>query len=91
MKFRQGYFYLILLFFVIEVCIAIFINDSFVRPIIGDVLVIPLIYCFIQTFWNIQVNIAIASVFGFACAIELTQYFSLVDRLGLRQNRILSS
>lgn len=91
MKFRKSYFYLTLVLFAIEVCIAIFINDNFVRPLVGDVLVIPLIYCFLQTFGNFPVNRAIAAVFGFACAIELAQYFRLVDRLGLRQNQILAT
>jgi Protein of unknown function (DUF2809) len=91
MKFKRNYFYLTILLFFIEVCIAIFINDRLVRPLIGDVLVIALIYCFIQTFWNVRVTVAIAFVFGLACAIELAQYFNLVDRLGLQHNQAMAT
>jgi hypothetical protein len=90
-KFKRNYFYLTILLFLIEVSIAIFINDRFVRPLIGDVLVIALIYCFIQTFWNVRVTIAIAFVFGLACTIELAQYFNFVDRLGLRHNQLMAT
>lgn len=87
MRFHKPYFYLTVLLFLIEVCIAVFIDDQLIRPLVGDILVIALIYCFIQTFWNIPVKRAIVSVFVFACLVELAQYLQLVDRLGLRGNR----
>ncbi|BAZ12997.1 hypothetical protein NIES4071_48310 [Calothrix sp. NIES-4071] len=89
-KFKKTYFYLTLALFLIEVCIAIFINDIFIRPFIGDVLVVILIYCFIRAFFNIQSSITAVSVFTFACMIEILQYFNFVDKLGLRDNRILA-
>ena len=91
MHFNPKYFCLTILLFLIEVCIAVFFNDQFIRPFIGDVLVVILIYCLVRAFWKVRVNAAIASVFVFACTIELLQYFSLVDRLGLRSNRLLST
>lgn len=91
MKIKRNYLYLTIFLFFVEVCIAIFINDWFIRPLIGDVLVIILIYCFIRSFWNVRVDEAIAGVFGFACVVELAQYFQIVDRFGLRQNRIVAT
>lgn len=91
MHFNPRYFCLTILLFLIEVFIAIFFNDQFIRPFIGDVLVVILIYCFIRAFWKVRVNVAIASIFIFACTVELLQYFSLVDRLGLRSNKLLST
>jgi len=87
MRFHPTYFFLTLILFLVEVYIAIFINDQWIRPLVGDILVIALIYCFVQTFWNIPVNRAIAAIFLFACLAELAQYFRLVDRLGLQDNR----
>ncbi|WP_257236683.1 DUF2809 domain-containing protein [Nostoc sp. 'Peltigera malacea cyanobiont' DB3992] len=72
--FNKRYFYLTLILFLIEICIAVFVNDSFIRPFIGDVLVVILIYCFVKTFWNIHSSIAALSVLAFSCAIEILQY-----------------
>jgi hypothetical protein len=91
LTFNRKYFYLTVVIFLIEVFIALFISDQFIRPFVGDVLVVILIYCFIKSFWKIRTNVAALSVFGFACAIEGLQYFNLVDRLGLRENRILAT
>jgi hypothetical protein len=91
LTFNQKYFYLTVVLFLIEVFIAIFINDQFIRPFVGDVLVVILIYCFVKSFWKVRANVAALSVFGFACAIEGLQYLNLVDILGLRQNKILAT
>lgn len=91
MHFNLRYFCLTILLFLIEVCIAVFFNDQFIRPFIGDVLVVILIYCFVRAFWKVRVDRAIASIFIFSCTVELLQYFSLVDRLGLRSNKLLST
>ncbi|MGD1913263.1 MAG: DUF2809 domain-containing protein [Rivularia sp. (in: cyanobacteria)] len=85
---NKKYLYLTLILFFIEVFIAIFIKDSFIRPFVGDILVIILIYCFVKTFWNINSSIAALSVFIFACTIEILQYFNLVNKLGLQTNKI---
>ncbi|CAN1209974.1 DUF2809 domain-containing protein [Tumidithrix helvetica PCC 7403] len=79
-----------MLLFLIEVCIAVFFDDRFIRPFVGDVLVVILIYCLIRSFWKIRATVAALSVFGFACAIEGLQYLNLVDRLGLRQYKLLA-
>lgn len=75
--------------FLIETFIAIFINDQFIRPFVGDVLVVILIYCFVKTFWKVDATIAALSVFGFACMIEGLQYLNVIDQLGLRQYKLL--
>ncbi|WP_434684387.1 DUF2809 domain-containing protein [Pseudanabaena minima] len=91
LTFNRKYFYLTVLFFLIEVYIAIFINDQLIRPFIGDVLVVILIYCFIKSFWKVHSQVAAISVFGFACAIEGLQYLKFVDRLGLAENKVLAT
>jgi Protein of unknown function (DUF2809) len=89
LTFNKRYFSLTILLFIIEVCIAAFIDDRIIRPFVGDVLVVILVYCFVKSFWNVRVKAAIAGVFVLACGVEILQYFNFVDLLGLRQNRLL--
>jgi Protein of unknown function (DUF2809) len=87
--FRRKYFYLTLILLLIEIFIGVYVRDSFVRPFVGDVLVVILIYCFIQSFWKIQPIKAMAGVFVFACIAEGLQYLNIVDTLGLRPYKLL--
>ena len=87
-SFQKKYFILTLLLFIIEVLIAAFINDRFVRPYVGDFLVVMLMYCFIKSFLDAPVLMVAIPVLLFAYAIETLQYFDLVDRLGLQQSRL---
>lgn len=72
----------------IEVLIAVYVHDNFVRPYVGDYLVVMLLYCGVRTLINASpLKIALA-VLLFAYFIELLQYFHLVDRLGLAGNTV---
>jgi hypothetical protein len=88
--FQKKYFYSTLILFLTEICIAVFVNDSFIRPFIGDVLVVILIYCFFKTFLNIHSSIVALSVFAFACTIEILQYFNFVKILGWQKYQIIA-
>lgn len=88
--FNLKYFFLTIVIFIIEVCIALFIEDSIIRPFVGDVLVVALLYCFFRIFLNAAAWKVALSVFLFACIIEVLQYFDYVARLGLEDNRVLS-
>jgi Protein of unknown function (DUF2809) len=83
-KLNLPYLYWTGLLFLTELCIAIFFDDRIIRPLVGDVLAIALVYCFIKAFWRVRPGCAIAAAFAFACALEGLQYLRLVDRLGLR-------
>jgi hypothetical protein len=87
--FRRKYFYLTLILLLIEIFIGVYVRDSFVRPFFGDVLVVILVYCFIQSFWKIQPVKAMAGVFVFACVVEGLQYLNIVGKLGLRPYKLL--
>lgn len=88
LKFHKTYFGLTILLFVIEVLIAVFVNDRIIRPYIGDVLVVMLIYCFVMTFLNTKVLPTAIGVLLFAIGIETLQYFNIVEKLGLQDNRL---
>jgi hypothetical protein len=80
--FNKNYFGLAALIFAIEVLIALFIRDSFVRPYVGDVLVVILIYCFVRSFLRLPVFTTAVYVLGFAFTIEFLQYLDIVEKLG---------
>jgi hypothetical protein len=88
--FNLTYLLLTVFLLIIEICIAVFVKDTIIRPLVGDVLVVILLYCFFRTFLNIAVWKVALGVFLFACVIEVLQYFDYVALLGLENNRILS-
>ena len=88
--FNLKYLFLTVLLFLIELAIALFVKDMVIRPFVGDVLVVCLIYCFLRIFlqadyWKIAFGVLL-----FSCLIEIGQYFDYVKLLGLENNRILS-
>jgi hypothetical protein len=83
-KFNKHYFLLTVLLFGIEIIIAKYFHDPIIRPYIGDLLVVILIYCFIKSFLNTPIFATAISVLVFAFTIELLQYFHIVDKLHLQ-------
>ena len=81
--FNKTYLLLAILVFAIEVSIAVFVHDGFVRPYVGDVLVVVLLYCLLKSFVSIPVFRACIIVLFVAFAIEAAQAVNLVHRLGL--------
>lgn len=86
--FNKIYFQIALAIFTVEVIIAIFIKDSFIRPYFGDFLVVILIYCFIKSFIKAPVWALAAFVMLFSLTIESLQYFNFVDKIGLGKSQI---
>ena len=74
---------------VTEVVIAVFVHDRFVRPYLGDVLVVLVLYCLVRTFWTPPHPLLPFWVFLFAALVEVGQYFHLVERLHLERITIL--
>jgi hypothetical protein len=90
LKFNKSYFFLTIILFLIEVLIALFVKDSLIRPFVGDVLVVCLIYCFLRMFLNFSHLKIALGVLIFACLIEVSQYFDFVKLLGFENNRVIS-
>lgn len=74
--------------FLLEIGIALHVHDDFVRPYVGDMLAVVLVYCLARVFVNHPHRLLPLYVFLFACTIELAQYVGVADRLDL-QNRAL--
>src|SRR5574343_298962 len=88
LHFNKTYFGLTAVLLLIEVVIALFVKDRFIRPYLGDVLVVMLIYCFVKSLVKISVYKAAFGVLLFAFTIEILQYCSLVEKLKLQHNTV---
>ncbi|NBP69763.1 MAG: DUF2809 domain-containing protein [Cytophagia bacterium] len=82
-RFNKIYFSLTAILFAVEVCIALFVHDRFVRPYVGDVLVVILIYCFVKSFADLPYSQTAVGVLLFAFFIEWLQSIHFVSRIGL--------
>ena len=87
-KQRITYAAFFILIFLIEVYIALYVHDDFIRPYIGDVLVTMLICCFCRIFFPKGLRPLPVYVLLFAMAVETAQYFQLVTILGLQDNAL---
>ncbi len=88
LTFNRNYFLLALLLFGVEVIIALFFHDRFIRPVFGDFLVVMLVYCAVKSVLNIPVLPTAIGVLLFAYGIEVFQYFHGLAWLGLEQNAL---
>lgn len=78
-----------LVILIIEAIIAIFIRDDFIRPYLGDVLVVVLLYCFIKAFIRREIKFLPLNIFIFALLVEISQFFQIVSLLGLEDNQLI--
>ena len=63
----------------LEVCIALFVHDSIVRPYVGDMLVTVVVYCAVRIVLPDRFVPLSAAVFVFAAAVELVQLTGLSE------------
>jgi hypothetical protein len=54
----------------------------------GDFLVVILLYCFLKSFINTPVFITACCVLLFSYIVEVSQYFHLINQLGLHHSKI---
>ena len=69
--------------FLVEILIGKYIHDDFIRPYIGDMLVVILLYCLVRVVIPDKITHLPLYIFLFAAALEVMQYFNLVEILGL--------
>ena len=87
MKKRILYLTATIVLLIIEVLIALYVHDDFVRPYVGDMLVVVVVYTFVRIFIPERIRLLPLWVFIFAVAVEILQWFHIVDLLGLTDNR----
>ncbi len=84
-KTRKRLYYTVwfLILLAAEVIIALFVRDAFVRPYMGDIIVMAVLYCFIKIFFPDITRLLPLYLFIFAVFIEIGQYFNYASLLGL--------
>jgi hypothetical protein len=87
-QFNRNYFAITILLFLLEIAIALYVHDNFIRPYFGDFLVVILLYCFLKSFVKVSVWVAAALVLVFSFAIETAQYFNMVEKLRFQHSKI---
>ena len=76
---------------VIEILIALFVKDDFVRPYVGDMLVTTLICCLCRVIIPKGVRVLPIYVFVFSAVVETMQHFDIVKLLGLENVKLIST
>jgi len=87
MKINYKHASIFIILLIVEICIALFMHDRIVRPFVGDILVVGVIYFFIRSFIS-KLRFLPVYVFLFACLIEVGQYFNLVSILHMENFKV---
>jgi hypothetical protein len=82
---NSRYFLLTVLLIGIEILIAFFVKDNFIRPFLGDVLVVILIFSAIRIFYSGKRLYLAAFVLLLSFCIEFSQYFRLIEVLQIEE------
>lgn len=86
MRIRHFLFFLILL--AEEIYIGVFVRDCFVRPYVGDFLVVVLLYFLVRIFCLRRPYYLSVWILLFSVLVEFTQIIPLADLFGI-QNKLI--
>lgn len=86
---NSRYILLTLLLLAIEIAIAVFVHDQFIRPFFGDFLAVIFVYCGLRIFKQNILKTALMSLF-IAYFIEILQYFKFIEITGLIKYKVLA-
>ena len=90
-KTRIVYAGIFCILFLIEICIALFVHDNFIRPYVGDVIVTILLCCLCRTIIPKAISALPIYVFALAVLVEVAQYLDIVKLLSLENNTLIST
>ena len=80
---RIQYIVTFLLLLLVEVGIALFVNDTLIRPYVGDVLVVAVLYVGYKSIRPDENRLLPLWIFIVAALVEYLQYVNIVESLGL--------
>ncbi len=69
--------------FVVLTIIALFVRDSFIRPFLGDVIVVIWLYYAVASLWRPSPLKLTLYVLAFSFCIEFSQYFQILKLLNI--------
>ena len=81
-RFHYRYFLLATGLFILEIGIARFAHDRFVRPYVGDFLATIWLYCLLKSVWSAPAGRVVAVALLVSYIIELAQLAHLLSWLG---------
>jgi Protein of unknown function (DUF2809) len=90
LTFNYKYAFAFLFLFIIEIIIALYAHDAFIRPYFGDFLAVIVVYFFIKTCFIITVNRAAITALGIAFFAEIAQYIQILKYLQMEENETVS-
>lgn len=82
LRFSVKFFTVSVLLFVLLVIIALFVHDQFIRPFLGDVLVVIWLFYGLKSFLELADFWLSIAVLLFCFAVEFAQYLQLIHWLG---------
>ncbi|KSB89914.1 hypothetical protein AS593_03475 [Caulobacter vibrioides] len=88
MRIRSGHLAVAIALFAVEVVIALFVRDAFVRPYLGDVLATAMAYFGLRGVTPLGRAGAAVAAFGLGAAIEIGQALHVLDLVGLGASRV---
>lgn len=88
MRIRFGHLTIALAFFAVEVVIALWWRDRFVRPYLGDVLAVAMVHFGLRGVTPLNSASAAACAFGLGVAIELGQAAHVLALIGLQHSAL---
>lgn len=84
--FNSRYFIFSISLFIVEFLIGKYLHDDFVRPYVGDFLIVILLYCLLKTCINLPVKTAVIAVLIISYVVEALQYFNVLHLMGLQNS-----
>ncbi|WP_103867052.1 DUF2809 domain-containing protein [Aquimarina sp. I32.4] len=84
-RFEKIYFTFTVSLFLIEVIIAVFIDDVVIRPHIGDTIFVILLYCAVKSFFEVKTIPLVVAVLLVCYMLEVLQYFDIIGIMGLKE------
>lgn len=88
LRFNRRSFTLFAILLAIVVMIALFFRDDWIRPLLGDVLIVMVIAYFVHAFVAAPLRKIAIGTLIFAYLIEFLQFLNLIDILGWRNSEL---
>ncbi|MCL1137362.1 DUF2809 domain-containing protein [Shewanella pneumatophori] len=71
--------------------IAAFVRDTFIRPIVGDVLVVVWLYYLLASFLKLSIRALVVMTLSIAFSVEFAQYFNVPSLLGIEPATVIGT
>jgi hypothetical protein len=81
---NKTYLFWAVLLLILELGIGFFVHDAWIRPYLGDFLVVILLYCIVSSFLIARKELILLGVLLFSYFVEMLQYFNFVAVMGLQ-------